>query len=50
MYEYAECLAVRALLKMCKLPFRVEHRTNAQFMSPSGKRRVSPVVSYVVFN
>ncbi|KAK2145693.1 hypothetical protein LSH36_662g01048 [Paralvinella palmiformis] len=34
--DFVSCLAVKAYLKMCKLPFTVELRTNAEFMSPSG--------------
>ncbi|TKR88525.1 hypothetical protein L596_012757 [Steinernema carpocapsae] len=37
LYEYADCLAVRAYLKMISLPFRLEQRPNAEFMSPTGK-------------
>ncbi|VDN34094.1 unnamed protein product [Gongylonema pulchrum] len=37
LYEHADCLAVRAFLKMVELPFRLEERPNAEFMSPSGK-------------
>uniref|UniRef100_A0A1I7ZVZ3 GST_C_6 domain-containing protein n=1 Tax=Steinernema glaseri TaxID=37863 RepID=A0A1I7ZVZ3_9BILA len=36
LYEYADCIAVRAYLKMISLPFRVDQRPNAEFMSPSG--------------
>ncbi|XP_071439589.1 metaxin-2-like isoform X2 [Hetaerina americana] len=35
--DYANCLAVQAYLKMCKLNFNVEMRSNAEFMSPSGQ-------------
>ncbi|KAK3085877.1 hypothetical protein FSP39_009965 [Pinctada imbricata] len=34
--DYANCLSVRAFLKMCKLPFSRDPRTNAEEMSPSG--------------
>lgn len=34
--EYADCLAARAFLKMAELPFRLEERPNAEFMSPNG--------------
>ncbi|KAH7731652.1 metaxin 2 [Aphelenchoides avenae] len=37
LYEYAECVAVRAFLKMTGLPFRLEQRPNAEFISPNGK-------------
>lgn len=32
------CLAVQTFLKMCGLDFEVEQRSNAEYMSPSGKR------------
>lgn len=35
--DNANCLAVQAFLHMCGLPFQIEHRANAEFMSPSGK-------------
>lgn len=35
--DNANCLAVQAFLHMCNLPFQIEHRANAEFMSPSGK-------------
>lgn len=34
LYEYADCVAARAFLKMAGLPFRQEQRPNAEFMSP----------------
>lgn len=34
--DNASCLAVQTFLRMCKLPFTVENRSNAEFMSPSG--------------
>lgn len=37
LYEYADCVAVRAFLKMAELPVRLEERPNAEFMSPTGK-------------
>ncbi|VDN01419.1 unnamed protein product [Thelazia callipaeda] len=37
LYEYADCLAVQAFLKMAELPVHLEERPNAEFMSPSGK-------------
>uniref|UniRef100_A0A0N5AGF5 Metaxin n=1 Tax=Syphacia muris TaxID=451379 RepID=A0A0N5AGF5_9BILA len=37
LYEYAECLAARAFLKMADLQFRLEERHNAEYMSPNGK-------------
>ncbi|KAI1725303.1 outer mitochondrial membrane transport complex protein domain-containing protein [Ditylenchus destructor] len=38
LYEYAECVAVRALLRIHGLPFKLEQMPNAEFMSPT--RRV----------
>ncbi|KAF4523780.1 hypothetical protein B566_EDAN009012 [Ephemera danica] len=35
--DNANCLAVQTYLRMCKLPFTVQHRSNAEFMSPSGR-------------
>ncbi|CAG9766297.1 unnamed protein product [Ceutorhynchus assimilis] len=35
--DNANCLAVQAFLKMCNLEFQVEPRSNAEFMSPTGK-------------
>lgn len=35
--DYAQCLAAEAFLRMCALLFRVEQRTNAAEMSPTGK-------------
>ncbi|VDK51946.1 unnamed protein product [Anisakis simplex] len=35
--EYADCLAVRAFLRMVELPFHLDERPNAEFMSPTGK-------------
>jgi len=37
LYEYADCVASRAFFKMASLPFRLEQRPNAEFMSPTGK-------------
>ncbi|XP_067003916.1 metaxin-2 [Anabrus simplex] len=37
MPDNANCLAVQAYLKMCGLNFEVEPRSNAEFMSPSGR-------------
>jgi hypothetical protein len=34
--DYANCLAVKTFLHMCGLDFKVEVRTNAEEMSPSG--------------
>jgi len=37
LYEYAETLSVRTFLKMCNLPYKIEMRANAEYMSPSGQ-------------
>ncbi|XP_055599140.1 metaxin-2-like [Uranotaenia lowii] len=42
--ENASCLAVRTYLIMLNLPFKVEQRANAEFMSPGGKRTKLPVL------
>ncbi|XP_035210972.1 metaxin-2-like isoform X3 [Stegodyphus dumicola] len=34
--DNAACLSVKAFLRMCKLNFQIEMRTNAESMSPSG--------------
>lgn len=34
--ESAQCLAVKAFLKMCDIPFHIKLRSNAEQMSPSG--------------
>jgi len=34
--DNANCLAVQTFLRMCNLPYRVEFRKNAEFMSPTG--------------
>ncbi|XP_071496229.1 metaxin-2-like [Diadema antillarum] len=34
--ERAQCLAVKAFLKMCDIPFLIKLRSNAEHMSPSG--------------
>ncbi|CAD5222377.1 unnamed protein product [Bursaphelenchus xylophilus] len=36
LYEHAEWVAARAFLKMVNLPFGLEQRPNAEFMSPDG--------------
>lgn len=36
MPDCANCLSVRAFLKMLNLPFSVKFRPNAEFMSPTG--------------
>ncbi|XP_046399230.1 metaxin-2-like [Ischnura elegans] len=46
--DYANCLAVQAYLKMCKLNFTVEMRGNAEFMSPSGQVPFIKCGSFVV--
>ncbi|XP_053973885.1 metaxin-2-like isoform X4 [Hylaeus anthracinus] len=35
--DSANCLAVQAYLKMCGLEFQIELRSNAEYMSPSGR-------------
>ncbi|KAI0230566.1 Metaxin-2 [Lamellibrachia satsuma] len=35
--DFANCLSVKALLRMNKLPYQVELRVNAESMSPTGK-------------
>ncbi|XP_046747120.1 metaxin-2 isoform X1 [Diprion similis] len=35
--DNANCLAVQAYLKMCGLEFQIEPRSNAEYMSPSGR-------------
>ncbi|KAI6235029.1 Metaxin-2-like protein [Aphelenchoides besseyi] len=36
LYEYAEIVGTQAFLKMVSLPVSIEHRPNAEFMSPNG--------------
>ncbi|KHJ95729.1 hypothetical protein OESDEN_04315 [Oesophagostomum dentatum] len=36
-YEYAECLAAQAFLRMVNLSYFVKQRPNAEFISPTGK-------------
>lgn len=56
--DNANVLAVQAFLHMCHLDFTVEMRTNAEFMSPSGKvpfiragkfviSEIDPIIAYV---
>jgi len=35
--DFANCLTVKAFLRMCDLSFKLELRENAEYMSPSGK-------------
>nr|XP_012139830.1 PREDICTED: metaxin-2-like isoform X5 [Megachile rotundata] len=35
--DSANCLAVQAFLRMCKIDFQLETRSNAEYMSPSGR-------------
>ncbi|TMW48309.1 hypothetical protein DOY81_006618 [Sarcophaga bullata] len=42
--ENASCLAVKAYLKMCKLPFEVRSCANAEFMAPVGRMTKLPVL------
>jgi metaxin len=37
MYDFASCLGVKTFLNMAGLKFQTELRSNAEFMSPSGK-------------
>ncbi|KAL4003310.1 Tom37 C-terminal domain family protein [Acanthocheilonema viteae] len=48
LYEYADCLAVRTLLRMAKLPIRLEERPNAEFMSPTGKVPFLKLQSFLI--
>ncbi|XP_030828875.1 metaxin-2-like [Strongylocentrotus purpuratus] len=43
--EKAQCLAVKAFLKMCDIPFHIMLRSNAEQMSPSGEYRINQYVS-----
>jgi hypothetical protein len=36
LYEFADCVATRAFLKLVNLPFSIEQRPNAEHMSPNG--------------
>uniref|UniRef100_A0A1A9ZIT2 GST N-terminal domain-containing protein n=1 Tax=Glossina pallidipes TaxID=7398 RepID=A0A1A9ZIT2_GLOPL len=42
--EKASCSAVKAYLKMCNLPYDVQFRANAEFMSPGGHMTKLPVL------
>ncbi|KAM7357669.1 metaxin-2 [Cochliomyia hominivorax] len=42
--ENASCLAVKAYLIMCNLPFEVRSCANAEFMSPGGRMTKLPVL------
>ncbi|XP_037938457.1 metaxin-2 [Teleopsis dalmanni] len=44
LHEHASCLAVKAYLKMCNLPFEICSRANAEFMSPGGRMTKLPVL------
>ncbi|VDK83413.1 unnamed protein product [Litomosoides sigmodontis] len=48
LYEYADCLAVRTLLKMANLPIHLEERPNAEFMSPTGKVPFLKLQSFLI--
>ncbi|PIO53037.1 hypothetical protein TELCIR_25647, partial [Teladorsagia circumcincta] len=37
LYEYAECLAAQAFLRIAHLSYSVKQRPNAEFISPTGK-------------
>ncbi|XP_021940906.1 metaxin-2-like isoform X2 [Zootermopsis nevadensis] len=56
--DNANCLAVQTFLKMCGLDFEVEQRSNAEYMSPSGRvpfikcgafliAELDPIISFV---
>lgn len=47
--ENASCLAVKAYLKMCNLPFDVRSCANAEFMSPGGRMTKLPVLQAGAF-
>lgn len=47
--ENASCLAVKAYLKMCDLPFNVKSSANAEFMSPGGRMTKLPFVHVGAF-
>uniref|UniRef100_A0A0K8WHB5 Metaxin-2 n=2 Tax=Bactrocera latifrons TaxID=174628 RepID=A0A0K8WHB5_BACLA len=42
--EHASCLAVKAYLKMCQLPFEVRSCANAEYMSPGGRMTKLPFI------
>ncbi|KAI9584098.1 hypothetical protein GQX74_010433 [Glossina fuscipes] len=42
--EKASCSAVKAYLRMCNLPYDVQFRANAEFMSPGGQMTKLPVL------
>jgi len=46
--DNANCLSVQAFLKMCGLDFEVEARSNAEYMSPSGKQHFHFNYIYVI--
>jgi len=48
MPEFASCLSVKTFLNMCGLKFQTELRTNAEFMSPSGKTPFLQIGSLIV--
>uniref|UniRef100_A0A1A9VM97 Metaxin-2 n=1 Tax=Glossina austeni TaxID=7395 RepID=A0A1A9VM97_GLOAU len=47
--ENASCLAVKAYMKMCDLPFHIRSCANAEFMSPGGRMTKLPVLQAGVF-
>ncbi|XP_073842666.1 metaxin-2 isoform X1 [Musca autumnalis] len=49
LYENSSCLAVKAYLKMCNLPFEVRSCANAEFMSPGGRMTKLPVLQVGAF-
>lgn len=47
--ENASCLAVKAYLKMCNVPFNVKSSANAEFMSPGGRMTKLPFIKVGAF-
>lgn len=50
LHEAASCLAVKAYLKMCKLPVEVRACANAEYMSPGGRMSKLPYLRAGAFN
>lgn len=47
--ENASCLAVKAYLNMCNLPYSVKTYPNAEFMSPGGRFTKLPFIQVGAF-
>ncbi|XP_055908171.1 metaxin-2 [Eupeodes corollae] len=47
--ENASCLAVKAYLRMCNMPFTVRSSANAEFMSPGGRMTKLPFIKVGAF-